>query len=473
MLTTSFLRAWRPVCATAILLLILGSVVQSFAVERQRKPNFIFILIDDMGYGDLSCYGGPPEQTPHIDSLAREGLRFSQFYVAAPICSPSRTAFTTGQHPARWGITSYLASRRENERRGLAQWLDVKAPTLARILQKEGYATGHFGKWHMGGQRDVGEAPLITEYGFDESLTQFEGLGDRILPLLDAFDGEPAKKYALGSDNLGRGKIQWLDRSKVTSAFVGRTMDFIRKAQAEEKPFYVNLWPDDVHSPFFPPKALRSDGSKRELYLGVVKAMDEQFAPLFEFLRNTPALRTNTVVIISSDNGPEPGAGSAGRLRGHKGNLYEGGIREPLIIWAPGLQEPNARGKTNERTVMTATDFLPSISKLAGIALPSDLKTDGEDLSASWLGKEVQTRTKPVFWTRPPDRPGTIEKWPDLAIRVGDWKLLMMRDGSGAQLYDLTQDPGETNSLAQKQPEQVKRMSEQLREWWGSMAALR
>ena len=154
------------------------------AAAQAPRPNFIFVLIDDMGYADLSCYGQKQIETPHLDRLAKEGIRFTQFYVNAPICSPSRTAFTTGQYPARWRITSYLASRAENDRRGMAQWLDPKAPTLARTLQQAGYATGHFGKWHMGGQRDVGDAPLITEYGFDQSLTQFEGLGERILPLV-------------------------------------------------------------------------------------------------------------------------------------------------------------------------------------------------------------------------------------------------------------------------------------------------
>ncbi|MFN7141592.1 MAG: sulfatase-like hydrolase/transferase, partial [Limisphaerales bacterium] len=228
-------------------LMFVGASVHP-AVGRQAKPNIIFVLIDDMGFADLSCYGGKPGLTPHIDSLAAEGVRFTQFYVGAPICSPSRTAFLTGQSPARWRITSFLASRAENERRGMAQWLDPAAPTISRTFQEAGYATGHFGKWHLGGQRDVGDAPLITEYGFDESVTNFEGLGERILPLRDAFDGNPPKKYSLGSDKLGRGEIVWMDRSKNTEGFVTRTMDFIRKAEKESKPFYLNLWLDDVHS---------------------------------------------------------------------------------------------------------------------------------------------------------------------------------------------------------------------------------
>ena len=134
-------------------------------------------MIDDLGWGDFSCFGNRRIQTPNIDRLAAEGLRFEQFYINSPVCSPTRTAISTGQYPQRWRITSYLASRQLNDDRGMAQWLDPSAPMLARMLQTAGYATGHFGKWHLGGQRDVGEAPLISEYGFDESLTQFEGLG--------------------------------------------------------------------------------------------------------------------------------------------------------------------------------------------------------------------------------------------------------------------------------------------------------
>lgn len=423
-----------------------------------------------MGYADLSCYGEQRIQTPNIDSLAKEGIRFTQFYVDSPICSPSRTAMTTGQFPARWRITSYLAARRENERRGMAQWLDPKAPTLARMLQQACYATGHFGKWHMGGQRDVGEAPLIKDYGFDQSLTQFEGLGDRILPLLNAFDGKPPRKYSLGSDRLGRGHITWMDRSQETSAFVARALQFIQQAEAAGKPFYVNVWPDDVHSPFFPPQALRGDASKKQLYLGVVKAMDDQLAPLFDYIRQRPNLRTNTLVLVASDNGPEPGAGSAGPFRGHKGNLYEGGVREPFIVWGPGLLNARAQGTVNKTTVVAGVDLLPSLAKVMRVHPTSGTKLDGEDLSASLLGKSQQTRSKPLFWNRPPDRPGTgKDAWPDLSIRDGDWKLLLMEDGSGAQLYNLARDPGERQNQAAEQPKVVRKLTRKLFDWRKSL----
>jgi len=442
----------------------------AIAPDSHARPNFLFVLIDDMGYADMSCYGSTRVRTPHLDRMAAEGIRFTQFYVNAPICSPSRTAFLTGQYPARWKITSYLDNRAANERRGMAQWLDPAAPSVARALQAAGYATGHFGKWHMGGQRDVGEAPLITEYGFDQSLTQFEGLGDRILPLLDAFDGRPPRRYALGSDQLGRGEITWVDRSKVTSVFVNRTLEFITNAVGSGKPFYVNLWLDDVHSPFFPPKALRGDSSKQELYLGVVRAMDDQFAPLFEYLRSEPLIRTNTILIIASDNGPEPGAGSAGPFRGHKGNLYEGGVCEPFIVWAPGFMSNSAVGMVNSNTVVSGVDLLPSVLRLAGVSASPDDGLDGEDLSDSLLGRRQAVRDKPLLWLRPPDRPGREDDpWPDLAVREGDWKLLLMEDGSQPQLYDLAADPGETNNLASENPRIVERLSRMTMEWKQSL----
>ena len=434
------------------------------------RPNVLFVLIDDMGYGDLTCYGNARAHTANIDRLAAEGIRFTQFYVNSPICSPSRTALLTGQYGARWKITSYLASRAENRDRGMAQWLDPAAPTVARQLKATGYATGHFGKWHMGGQRDVGDAPLITEYGFEKSLTTFEGLGDRILPLLDAFDGKPPQRYALGSDKLGHGHITWVDRSKVTSSFADAAIDFIRRAEKEGRPFYVNVWPDDVHSPFFPPKSLRGDGSKKELYLGVVQATDDQLGPLLDYVRNSPRLRDNTLIVVASDNGPEPGAGSAGPFRGHKGNLYEGGVREPLIVWGPGLLDRSAVGTTNDKTVVAGVDFLPSVLSIAGLRTAPGEVLDGQDMSPSLLGRQRARRTRPLFWLRPPDRPGPAQDpFPDLSVRDGDWKLLIDEDGGRPQLYDLSNDIGEKHNLAGHYPQIVERLKKMVLDWRQSL----
>lgn len=435
------------------------------APSAPSKPNIVVVFIDDMGWADFSCFGNKDVKTPNIDALAAEGMRFEQFCVNAPICSPSRTALLTGQYPQRWRIDSYLASRKENENRGIADWLDPNAPTLARELKKAGYATGHFGKWHMGGQRDIGNAPPIADYGFDASLTNFEGLGPRVLGIGDAHDGSPPQRIALGSDNLGNGPIEWVDRSQITARYVEGAIDFIDKAEAEGKPFYVNLWPDDVHSPFFPPADKRGDGSKRDRYLGVLETMDAQLGPLFDRIRNDPKLRDNTIILVFSDNGPEGGAGSAGPFRGGKGQLYEGGVRSPLVVWAPGGMPASAKGDVNRDSFFSSIDLVASLHKIAGA--PPAAPLDGVALPEVLLGKSSESRGKPLFFRRPPDRNSVDgrKNMPDLAMRDGNWKLLCEYDGSRPELYDLAKDPSESRNLADKEPDRVRSMTAALLEW--------
>lgn len=446
------------------------------AEGAERPPNFVVVFIDDMGWGDFSCFGNTEVETENVDRLAKEGLRFEQFYVASPICSPSRTALLTGQYPQRWRIGSYLADRKLNEDRGIAQWLDPAAPTVAKTLHARGYATGHFGKWHLGGQRDVGEAPLIGEYGFDESLTNFEGLGPRVLPLLDDRDGKPPRKYALGSDKLGRGPVRWADRAEVSGAFVDAALGFIDRAEQEGKPFFVNVWPDDVHSPFHPTADRRGDGSKRARYLGVLDSLDETLGRLFDRVRDSETLRENTLILVCSDNGPEPGAGSAGSFggkpfRGSKGQLYEGGIRSPLIVWGPGFVPPEKAGSVNRTSVLSTLDVASTLAALAG-ANVVDGALDGEALAEVFLGKSETSRTKPLFFRRPPDRDGGPGgDLPDLAVREGNWKLLCEYDGTESELYELEKDPGETKNLAAERPELVARLAKEVVTWHESMPA--
>lgn len=458
------------------LLFVLLSIVASLTISTPiraavERPNIIVVFIDDMGWADFSCFGNRNVETQNIDRLASEGLRFEQFYVNSPICSPSRVALSTGQYPQRWRITSYLSNRKANDERGMTQWLDPQAPMLARSLHDAGYATGHFGKWHMGGQRDVGEAPLITEYGFDASLTNFEGLGPRVLPLKDAFNGKPPQKHALGSDKLGRGPIVWEDRSLVTASFTSAAVKFIKVAAEKKQPFFVNVWPDDVHSPFFPPEARRGDGQKRTLYHGVLDTMDEQLGVLFELVRNSEQLRNNTLILVCSDNGPEQGAGSAGEFRGFKTHLYEGGIRSPLIIWGPGLIAADNAGTANTSSVFSAIDLVPSLLHIAGVELPADVSFDGEDLRNVLLGKSSNSRIRPLFFRRPPDRDAFygVADLPDLAVRHGNWKLLCEYDGSDPQLFDLAADRSETNNLAAEHAEITQRLTKSLLAWHQSM----
>ena len=433
------------------------------------RPNIILVFIDDMGWADFSCFGNKDASTPHIDQMAEEGIAFEQFYVNSPVCSPSRVAISTGMYPQRFQIKSYLASRGKNKHFGMPDWLDPKAPMLSRSLKQAGYATGHFGKWHMGGQRDVTDAPAITEYGFDESLTNFEGLGAKLLPLTKNPSGKVGKIWQ-DAERLG-GPVTWMQRSEITGGFVDASIKFIKKSQQEGKPFYINLWPDDVHSPFWPLVEKWGDGSKRAKYLGVLEGMDKQLGKLFSAIKDDEALRENTLILICSDNGPEPEAGKATPFRGVKWQIYEGGIRSPLIVWGPGLIEETAVRRRNTESVFSAIDLVPSLLRLSGARKPASASYDGEDLLDTLLGKAVRSRTEPIFFERPVGfkkmpMPGFDEQLPDLAVRKGKWKLLCDYDGSRVQLYDLSIDPGESKNLMDSQPEVTRELMGKVTSWY-------
>lgn len=423
------------------------------------KPNIIFVLTDDFGYGDLGSYGGAMVPTPNLDRMAREGIRFTQFYVASPICSPSRTACTTGMFPARWRITSYLQTRKGNIACGQADFLDPQAPSLARLLKASGYATAHIGKWHMGGGRDVTDAPSILTYGFDECVSTWES---------------PNPHPDITATNWIWSPQDKVKRWNRTAFFVDQTLDFLRRHP--DQPCYVNMWPDDTHTPFVPSPAMRekypagnNTGSEPN-FKGVLEEYDRQMGRLLDGLTQL-GMAKHTLVLFTGDNGPLPTFEHrrTGGLRGSKLSLYEGGIRQPFLVWWPG-QAP--AGCLNDRTVLTAVDLLPSLCKIAGASIPSGIaaQLDGEDLSAAFTGGSP-TRTKPVFWEygRNADAfafPGVSrDRSPNLAVRGGNWKLLINADGSGAELYDILTDPKETVNVAAGKPEVTKPLSEEVVQW--------
>ncbi|MEC8656447.1 MAG: sulfatase-like hydrolase/transferase, partial [Verrucomicrobiota bacterium] len=253
--------------------------------------------------------------------------------------------------------------------------------------------------------------------------------------------------------------------------FVDAAIPFIKKAVTADKPFYLNLWPDDVHSPFWPPTANWGDGSKRRLYLSVLEAMDQQLGKLFAFVRKHPKLSGNTLIMVCSDNGPEKGAGVAGPFRGFKTHLFEGGVRSSLVAWAPELMDGDSLGSVNRESVFSAIDLVPTLLDLAGVSFPPGISFDGESLPEVLLGKTRASRKKALFFRRPPDRDSFygVSDLPDLAMRSGKWKLLCEYDGSDPLLYDMEKDRGETVNLAGKHPRIVKRLSEQVIGWHNSM----
>ena len=419
----------------ALLLALPLFVAGTIGAVESEKPNIIFVLIDDLGYGDFSCTGNKDVSTPNIDRLAAQGTRFTQFHVASPICSPSRVAFTTGQYPQRWKIHSFLSSRAENQRRDMADFLDLKAPSIARAFKSAGYATAHFGKWHMGGGRDVGDAPLPQEYGFDESLGSFEGLGDRILP---------PGNLSEDSAKLGHGKITRVQKHEQTGIYVDHAIDFMERKK--NTPFYLNVWLNDVHDPFQPaPRSTekfrgkgRSD-EDRKLF-ATLDEMDRQLGRLFDAVDKL-GLSNRTLILLTGDNGPTAWPsyykqgikppGSTGGDRGRKWSLYEGGIRQPLIVRWTGKIPAN---RVDEKSFVTALDFFPSFTSSAGIKSPH-AEFDGVDASGAFFGKKFK-REKPMFWEYRhdiiPGDPHDVS--PTLAVRDDNWKFLMNSDGSQPEL---------------------------------------
>ncbi len=436
-----------------------------------EHPNLVFIFVDDMGYGDPSCFGNTKVETPNMDALAAEGLKLTNFYVVSPICSPSRVGVTTGHFPARHGFSSYLNDRKTNRKKGMPDFLDPEAPAIARAFKKAGYATAHFGKWHMGGGRDVDDAPLPSTYGFDEHLVSFEGLGDRIL-----FPG----KLQDMSAKLGHGEINFVEKHEMSGIYVDRSIDFIRRKKDE--PFYLHLWFNDVHDAHVPKEgeaekfAAITDNPYEQKFFAVLTEMDRQIGRLVGEIDEL-GLAGKTLIVLTSDNGPtawpryykegvEP-PGSTGGYRGRKWSIYEGGIRMPFIARWPGHVPA---GETDEATIMGTVDFFPTFCALALVETPDGVDFDGQDMSQALLGQGPVERQKPLFWEYGRDktylRPGAKhDASPNLAVRDGKWKFLINADGTSPELYDLESDPKESENLIAEQFEVTEKLKTQLLEW--------
>jgi arylsulfatase A-like enzyme len=429
---------------------------------EDRRPNVIVILADDLGPGDLSCYGGLIP-TPHIDRMAAEGVRFTRYYAAAPICSPSRCGLLTGQFPARWRITSYLQTRAGNRACGQADFLDPKAPSLPRALKTAGYRTVHVGKWHLGGGRDVKAPPRFAAYGYSFGRGTWESP-----------EPEPdltARDWIWSADDLVK---RWARTAWMCGFAVGCRPD------DPDRPYFVNLWLDDPHTPWVPSAddqkvgkdgAATGKGDTKERLRGVMVELDRQVGELLDTLRNNRAGRP-TIVLFLSDNGPLPSfqrARTVG-LRGSKLSLYEGGVRLPFIAWGPGIVPA---GLTNDATVLAAVDLFPSLCHLCGASLPAGYEADGEDMSSALVGKSPR-RNRPLFWEygrndRSFDYPRGDDRSPNLAVLDEDWKMLVNDDGRGPELYHLADDPKEARNRIADEPIVAHRLLDAVLNWRKSL----
>lgn len=428
----------------------------SFIVKGQDvlKPNIILILSDDLGIGDISCYFGK-YKTPNIDKVAAEGIRFTNYYSASPICSPSRAGILTGQSPAKLHFTTFLNTREDNKRKQQVDYLDPQVPTIAKLLKSEGYVNGHFGKWHMGGGRDVTDAPNFDRYGFDSWSGTYES---------------PDPDPAITATNWIWSDQDSIKRWNRTAYFVDKTLNFLKENKG--KPCYVNLWTDDVHTPWvagddetgrFPGKP-----EEEKSFEAVLQEFDKQLGRLMDGLKEL-GIDQNTLVIFTSDNGPLPTFGqdrSAG-MRGSKLSLYEGGIKMPFIVrWPAKITS----GTIDSTSVLSALDLLPSFCTLAGTALENPDLFDGEDRSATWWGK-ASSRNTPLMWEYGRNSsffsvPKGSNRSPALAYRQQHWKFLMNADKSSMELYDLSVDKTESVNLVAEHPDLVVQFSQQLLKWW-------
>ena len=452
---------------TLLLALMLPNLVcRGIAAE---KPNVIFILADDLGWGDLACYGHPYAKTPNLDKLAADGTRFTHFYATGVTCCPARTGLMTGKFPATF--QKYPASFGFGNR-----------VTVTELLKKNGYATGHFGKWHIGTVMEPGT------YGID---------------VIGSDEEERAKK-----------RLPTGDRGRDAPIY-DRAISFIEKNK--EGPFYVNIWDHISHHPVNPTPSvldafgpLELDESKftpamREkfaickklggdptahlrAFLADVKSMDDEIGCLLAKLDEL-GLRENTLVIFSSDQGAAPlrdtdvdaakpnkngnnkregsdidairmnAMGYAGpNFRGGKHTDLEGGVCVPFIARWPAKVPA---GRVDDQSVISGADWLPSLCAITGISVNA-ADFDGEDSSKALLGG-VHVRTKPLFWKTNSDKS-------DPSMLSENWKLHGTHRRNGeVSLYDLSSDPGEKTNLAEKQPDVLKRLTEQLTAWTATL----
>lgn len=427
--------------AAVVLLFLL--VPSSWAADR--RPNFVVIFADDLGYGDISCYGPTGVKTPHLDALADRGFRSEDFFVPANVCSPSRAALLTGRYPMRCGMP---VARNENVAKYSRYGLMSDEQTIPELLRPAGYRSLMVGKWHLGMEVD-GCHPL--DAGFDEHL----GIPSNYEP-----------RRGPNHDTLYRGRK--IEKKKVrcqdlTRLYTDEVVQFIRREK--DSPFFIYVSHHIVHSPLLPSKDFVGS-SKKGKYGDFIKELDHSTGRILKAVHDA-GLDENTLVVFTSDNGPTR-AGSSGGLAGGKYGTMEGGHRVPGIFCWPGM----IPAKQVSSTTLTSMDLLPLFCSLAGVDLPQNRKLDGQNILPILQGKVSDSPHKLLYYYN-----GTNLQ----AVREGHWKLHLPRTPNDQpfwskdprhkfkgfvkldrlRLYDLSNDLGETTDVADRHPDIVARLMQQ------------
>ena len=459
---------------TALLSMILcGITIESRAAE---KPNIILVMADDQGWGDMAYNGHPVLKTPHFDEAAAAGLRFDRFYAAAPVCSPTRASVMTGRHPIRMGVFKWGYPMRPQEM------------TIAEALKTAGYATAHFGKWHLGSVRKKSPAQP-GKNGFDEWLS--------------------APNFYDNDAIMSRKGVAVQMKGESSMIAVDAALDWMKKQRETENPFFAVVWFGSPHSPhraIEEDRALYDDQPKNQQhFLGEVTGMDRAFGKLRNSLTEWK-IKENTILWYCSDNGALPRVGSSGERRGQKGSIYEGGLMVPSILeWPAKIPAPRT---TNIRC--NTSDIYPTLLEIAGVRIKQQPKLDGVSL-VSLIDGRMKERPKPMgFWDYPirgistpsaswmkelytaqqaggdlephlsslnaaklPIPPYATDVFPGHSAWIdGDWKLHRIHKRNGNvdwELYNLSDDPKETNNLSEKEAVRVSKMKTSLEMWLESV----
>jgi arylsulfatase A len=433
-----FLRFGAGLC---LLMMALALLTAEASVAGTKSPNILFLLCDDLGYGDLACFGSNAIKTPNLDRLAKEGLKLTSYYSPSPVCSPSRAGVMTGRNPNRLCIRDWIPGNS-----GI--YLKPEETTVPELLKTAGYRTAHVGKWHLN-SRFNGMEPTPGDHGFDywistqnnaapthQNPTNFVRMGKRAGPLM----------------------------GNSSTIIADEALKFIR--EDSQKPWCVFAWFHSPHEIVATPEEFTKrypgvDDPTKAIYYGSVSLVDHEVGRLMAALDELKQ-RENTLVVFTSDNGPETlkrypngihSHGSPGPYRGMKLHVYEGGYRVPAIVrWPAKIRA----GRVSDEPV-SGLDLLPTFCEAAGTKLPTERPLDGASFMPVFSGGSVK-RTTPLYW----QYDVAISKPWTLSLREGPWKVVANAEMTQFELYNLKDDPGETRNLAADRPERLRELREKL-----------
>ncbi len=413
----------------------------NFGFSADSVPNVIVFLADDLGYGDLGCYGNTIIQSPNLDTFAEQGVKLTQCYAACAVCSPSRSAILTGRTPYRNGVFTWIPEGREIH-------LRVSETTIPKLLQAKGFSTAHFGKWHLNSYFNSPKQPQPNDHGYDWWL---------------ATQNNAAPSHEHPSNFVKNGKPIGLVPDDYSAPFIAKeAIAWLKEQRKSSQPFFMTVWSHEPHYPIksapeFKAKYSQLQDSVQIEHHANVTQLDHAFGLLMKSL-DEQKLTDNTLVIFTSDNGPEgdgvksPGRGSTGGLRGRKRSVYEGGIRVPGLVRWPG----KIAGKTTSTVPVIGSDIFATVAAVTGTETPKDRVIDGGDMRPAWTNQPV-TRAQPLYW-----RCDIAPEPLNIAMRIGDWKILADEKMTIFELYNVEKDPSETQELHEQEPAKYAEMKAEL-----------